>query len=71
MNFLNLDTDYIFFGVAYGCGKIMGNMNEMLLVLSRNQSLDGKHQRIIDDKLINLELNFNMRNVTQNIHDCK
>lgn len=49
----------------------MDNMNEMLLILSRNQTLDEKHQKIIDDKLINLELNFDMKNVSQNIHDCE
>ena len=66
-----LDTDYIFYGVAYGCGIIMDNMNEMLLILSRNQSLDEIHQKIVDNKLINLDLNFDMKNVTQNLHDCE
>lgn len=46
-------------------------MNEMLLILSRNQSLDEKHQKIVDNKLLNLDLNFDMKNVTQNVHDCE
>lgn len=49
----------------------MENMNEMLLILSRNRSIDEKQQKIINDKLINLELNFDMKNVTQNEHDCE
>lgn len=49
----------------------MQNISEMILIISRDRALDGKHYESAFEKLKSLDIKYEMKDVKQDPEKCK